>query len=76
MVLASAISLPLQQLVLCARPLVGHWVERFFWGDAVALGLLCVGLFVYLGLSPEGKKERGLKPSRRAVDGGRLQEAE
>ena len=31
-VLASAIALPLQQLVLTS-PLVGVWRESFFWGD-------------------------------------------
>lgn len=58
LVLVTAVALPLQQLVLCTRPLVGRWAEDFFWGDAVALLLVLVGFGVYQGLSPEGKAAR------------------
>ena len=64
-VLSSAIALPLQQLVLCARPIVGKFAERFFWGDALALVLVLVGFGVYQGLSPEGKAARGVSSSVR-----------
>lgn len=58
MVLASAIALPLQQLLLCAQPLVGRWAESFFWGDAVALALVLCGFGVYQWLAPEGRAAR------------------
>ncbi len=47
MVLASAIALPLQQLVLCAHPIVGRWAESFFWGDGAALAFSLVGFGVF-----------------------------
>ena len=58
-VLAAAVALPVQQLVLCARPLVGRWAESFFWGDGVALILVLLGFGVYQLLSPEGRAARG-----------------
>ncbi|KAL1528290.1 hypothetical protein AB1Y20_009647 [Prymnesium parvum] len=57
MVLASAIALPLQQLVLCS-PMVGRWSESFFWGDGLALALVLVGFCVYQAFSPEGREAR------------------
>ena len=57
-VLASAIALPLQQLVLTS-PLVGVWREDFFWGDGIALALVLGGFGVYQALSPEGRRARG-----------------
>ena len=56
-VLASAIALPLQQLVLTS-PLVGVWREDFFWGDGIALALVLGGFGVYQALSPEGRRAR------------------
>jgi len=47
MVITTAISLPLQQLVLCMRPLLGKWAEKFFWGDSAALALVLAGFLVY-----------------------------
>ena len=57
MVMSSAISLPLSQLVLCLRFLMGKWVERFFWGDAVALAVVLLGFWVFQ-MSPEGRAGR------------------
>jgi hypothetical protein len=59
MVIASTIALPLSQLVLCLRPLVGKWAEAFFWGDGVALGLVLAGFTLYQAFSREGRAERG-----------------
>ena len=71
MVLASAIALPLQQLVLCTPALVGKWSEHFFVGDAIALVLTLVGFGVYQGLAPEGiAARRGKPPSSRIQLGG------
>ena len=42
MVMASAVALPLQQLVLCS-PLMFQYKESFFWGDGVALALVLSG---------------------------------
>ena len=64
MVLTTAIALPLQQLVLCYRPLLGGLTERFFWGDALALVLVLVGFAAYQLCSPEGVAKR------RAIGGG------
>ena len=58
LVLVTAVALPLQQLALCARPLLGRWAETFFWGDAIALLLVLLGFGVYQGLSPEGRAAR------------------
>jgi hypothetical protein len=58
LVIASAVALPLQQLILCARPLLGWRAETFFWGDAVALCLVLLGFVIYQGLSPEGRLAR------------------
>lgn len=55
MVLAVAVALPLQQLVLTQRALVGRWAEQFFPGDAVALVLALAGFVVYQRCSREGK---------------------
>ena len=57
-VLSSSIALPMQQLFLCARPLVGRWAEDFFWGDGLALVLVLHGFGVYQGMSPEGRASR------------------
>ena len=62
LVLASAVALPLQQLVLCAHQLVGQWAESFFWGDAVALLLVLIGFAIYQGMSPEGITARTVPP--------------
>jgi hypothetical protein len=75
-VLASAIALPLQQLVLCS-PIVGKWHEGFFWGDGVALVLVLLGFGTYQLLSPEGRAARrgehaahaGGAPTRRDATG-------
>ena len=47
MVITIAVALPLQQLVLCTKGLLGKWSERFFWGDSVALGLVLLGFLCY-----------------------------
>jgi len=60
MVLSSAIALPLQQLVLCARPIVGRWAEPFFWGDGVALVLVLIGFVINQAVSPEGRAALGI----------------
>lgn len=46
-VLATAIALPLEQLVLCVSWLVGKWAESFFWGDGIALVLSLLGFGIY-----------------------------
>lgn len=58
MVLTTAIALPLQQLVLCLKPLLGKWSERFFWGDALSLVLVLLGFAAYQLYSPEAKAAR------------------
>uniref|UniRef100_A0A7S3C3Z2 EamA domain-containing protein n=1 Tax=Haptolina ericina TaxID=156174 RepID=A0A7S3C3Z2_9EUKA len=58
MVIASAIALPLSQLVLCLRPIVGKWTEDFFWGDGLALVLVLAGFMVYHCYSREGQADR------------------
>lgn len=58
LVLVTALALPLQQLVLCARPLLGSLAETFFWGDAVSLALVLVGFMVFQ-TSAEGRAARG-----------------
>lgn len=64
MVVASAVALPLQQIVLCL-PFLGIYSESFFWGDAVALLLVLAGFLVYQALSPEGALSASQrKPSR------------
>ncbi len=65
-VLSSAIALPLQQLVLCAQPLLGARAESFFWGDGLALGLVLVGFAVNQGCSPEGRAAR--RPAGQRVE--------
>jgi len=62
LVLASAVALPLQQLVLCAKPVLGKWAESFFWGDGVALLLVLAGFAIYQGLAPEGVAARRRSP--------------
>ena len=57
MVMASAVSLPLQQLMLCS-PLMFAYKESFFWGDGVALVLVLLGFCVYQ-MSREGRASRG-----------------
>ena len=64
MAVVVAVALPLQQLVLCSKPLVGKWAETFFWGDGVALGLVLLGFVGYQFGSPEGRA------ARRAAGGG------
>ena len=68
LVLVTAVALPLQQLVLCARPMVGKWAETFFWGDAVALVLVLAGFAIYQGAAPEGQaaRQRGRRASHRS----------
>ena len=58
LVLVTAVALPLQQLVLCARPLLGRRAETFFWGDAVSLACVLLGFMTYQALSPEGRAAR------------------
>jgi hypothetical protein len=57
MVLTMAVALPLQQLLLCLRPLLGRWSEHFFWGDALSLVVVLLGFGVYQ-ISPEGRAKR------------------
>jgi len=47
MVITIAIALPLQQLVLCTKFLLGKFSETFFWGDSVALILVLFGFCLY-----------------------------
>ena len=54
----TAVALPLQQLVLCARSLLGSLAETFFWGDAVSLALVLLGFMVFQALSVEGRAAR------------------
>ena len=54
MVMATAVALPLQQLVLCS-PLMFSYEESFFGGDAVALLFVIVGFAVFQ-CSREGKR--------------------
>ena len=69
-VLSSSIALPMQQLFLCARPLVGRWAEDFFWGDGLALVLVLLGFGVYQGMSPEGRaSRRGASAHQHLLDG-------
>ena len=59
MVLTTAIALPLQQIVLCLRPLLGNKLaETFFWGDGISLVLVLAGFTVYEACSPEGVARR------------------
>jgi drug/metabolite transporter (DMT)-like permease len=58
LVLVTAVALPLQQLVLCARSLLGSLAETFFWGDAVSLALVLLGFMVFQALSVEGRAAR------------------
>ena len=57
MVMASAVALPLQQLVLCS-PLMFKYKETSFWGDYVALLLVLFGFTVYQ-YSKDGRISRG-----------------
>eukprot|EP00941_MAST-03F_sp_MAST-3F-sp1_P002341 g2341.t1 len=60
MVIASAVALPLQQLVLCS-PLLGtynEYREHFSFSDLVALFLVLSGFVVYELCSKEGKTAR------------------
>lgn len=47
MVLASAIALPLSQMVFCLRPIMGSLVEEFHSTDAAALGCALTGFYIY-----------------------------
>eukprot|EP01051_Picozoa_sp_SAG22_P014532 SAG22_NODE_1776_length_3607_cov_2.601482_1_plen_263_part_10 len=53
MILASAISLPLTQLVLC-MPFMGSFTQTFVFTDAAALALCLSGFAIYQKCSPEG----------------------
>ena len=55
MVLASAISLPLSQIVFCIPFLLGCLTQKFLPTDAIALVLCLSGFVVYQRFSPEGK---------------------
>jgi hypothetical protein len=57
MVLASAVALPLQQVVFCLPLFVGvKLAETLFGSDLAALALVVAGFLVYHRLSPEGKE--------------------
>eukprot|EP00051_Salpingoeca_urceolata_P002230 m.48275 g.48275 ORF g.48275 m.48275 type:complete len:424 (-) comp11986_c0_seq2:10-1281(-) len=58
MVLASAIALPLSQLVFCIRPMMGQFYEKFYPTDGAALAMVLVGFGVYQLLSREGRLGR------------------
>ena len=58
MVLASAIALPLTQLVLCCRPLLKSYAEDFFWGDGFALLVVLLGFSCFQACAPEGRAAR------------------
>ena len=68
LVLVTAVALPLQQLVLCTRPLLGPLAERFFWGDAISLTLVLLGFMIYQALSPEGRAARQSTPPAPAIN--------
>ena len=53
MVVTIAIALPLQQLVLCMKILLGKYSELFFWGDSVALVFVLLGFLLYQSAQPE-----------------------
>ena len=59
MVLASAISLPLSQIVFCLPFLLGCLTEKFLYTDAAALVLCLGGFVVYQKFSREGILARG-----------------
>jgi len=65
MVISNALSLPLQQLVLCSSVLVGHYQEAFSLWDGVSLILVFAGFLIYQMLSPEGLKARNSSSTRR-----------
>ena len=67
MVMASAVALPLQQLVLCS-PLMFQYKESFFWGDGVALALVLSGFGVYHQCSREGRASRGVTNDSKESD--------
>ena len=52
MVVTIAIALPLQQLVLCMKILLGKYSELFFWGDSVALVFVLLGFLLYQSAQP------------------------
>jgi len=59
MVLASAVALPVQQVVFCAKFLVGlKFAETLFGTDLAALVLVLAGFLVYHRLAPEASAER------------------
>lgn len=55
MVIVSAVSLPLQQIVFCMSWVVtSQYAESLNLSDVLALALVCAGYYVYQWLSVEG----------------------
>jgi hypothetical protein len=63
MILATAISLPLCQLMFCIHAIAGPNTSKFLWTDAIALVIVLAGFMAYYSLSPEGHRQRyGAEP--------------
>ena len=71
--IASAVALPLQQLVFCL-PFLGKYKSNIFGSDFGALALVLLGFVLHLALSPEGRGERdnrgGRESARRGAGNG------
>jgi len=58
-VIASAVALPLQQLVFCLPFIVtAQYADKYYLVDAIALVVVGLGYYVYQWLSPEGSQTR------------------
>ena len=64
MILASAISMPLSQVLFSVRPIVTDSYMPYHVTDGVALVLTFVGFACYQLFSPEGRAARAVAPPK------------